>query len=193
LNRATLALVVLTFGLAAAPQADNWPQWRGPTANGVSGEKNLPLKWSKTENVAWRLALPEWSGSTPIIWGDRVFLNVADKQDLFLWSIDRNTGQPVWKRHLSAGNHRAQKQNMSTPSPVTDGRYVWVMTGTGFLKAFDFEGKELWARDTQKEYGRFGLNWGYGSSPLLHETSLYVQVLHGMRTDDPSYVLRIDR
>jgi outer membrane protein assembly factor BamB len=85
-----------------------------------------------------------------------------------------------------------QKQNMSSPSPVTDGRRVWVMTGTGVLKAFDFDGKELWARDIQKDYGRFGLNWGYGSSPLLHGDSLFVQVLHGMRTDDPSYLLRID-
>ena len=55
------------------------------------------------------------------------------------------------------------------------------MTGTGILKAFDFAGKELWTRDIQKDYGRFGLQWGYGSSPLLHEDSLYVQVLHGMR------------
>ena len=66
------------------------------------------------------------------------------------------------------------------------------MTGTGMLKAFDFEGKELWARDMQKDYGPFGLNWGYASSPLLHEGALYVQVLHGMKTDDPSYVMRID-
>ena len=70
---------------------------------------------------------------------------------------------------------------MSSPSPVTDGRHVWVMTGTGILKAFDFTGKEIWTRDIQKDYGRFGLNWGYGSSPLLHEDSLYVQVLHGMK------------
>jgi len=82
---------------------------------------------------------------------------------------------------------------MSSPSPVTDGSNVWVMTGTGILKAFDFTGKELWARDIQKDYGRFGLNWGYGSSPLLYEDSLYVQVLHGMRTDEPSYVLRISK
>jgi outer membrane protein assembly factor BamB len=67
------------------------------------------------------------------------------------------------------------------------------MTGTGILKGFDFAGRELWARDIQKDYGRFGLNWGYGSSPLLHGDSLYVQVLHGMRTDDPSYLLRIDK
>jgi outer membrane protein assembly factor BamB len=66
------------------------------------------------------------------------------------------------------------------------------MTGTGVLKAFDFTGKELWAREIQKDYGPFGLNWGYASSPLLHEGALYVQVLHGMKTDDPSYVLRID-
>ena len=67
------------------------------------------------------------------------------------------------------------------------------MTGTGILKAFDFAGKELWARDIQKDYGRFGLNWGYASSPLLHEDALFVQVLHGMKTDDPSYLLRIDK
>jgi outer membrane protein assembly factor BamB len=66
------------------------------------------------------------------------------------------------------------------------------MTGTGMLKGFDFSGKELWARDVQAEYGRFGLNWGYASSPLLHDGALYVQVLHGMKTDDPSYVMKID-
>jgi outer membrane protein assembly factor BamB len=82
---------------------------------------------------------------------------------------------------------------MSSPSPVTDGKNVYVMTGTGVLKGFDFNGKELWARDIQKDYGNFGLNWGYASSPLLFEDSLFVQVLHGMKTDDPSYVLRIDK
>jgi outer membrane protein assembly factor BamB len=81
---------------------------------------------------------------------------------------------------------------MSSPSPVTDGQTIWVMTGVGVLKAFDFKGQELWARDIQQDYGRFGLNWGYASSPLLHGGQLYVQVLHGMKTDDPSYVLRID-
>ena len=67
------------------------------------------------------------------------------------------------------------------------------MTGTGILKGFDFSGKELWARDIQKDYGPFGLNWGYASSPLLVDDSLYVQVLHGMKTDAASYVMRIDK
>src|SRR5437667_7819712 len=184
---------------AAISSAENWPQWRGPSLNGVSGEKNLPLRWSATDNVAWKLALPSWSGSTPVIWGDRIFLNVAEDlkistgDNLHLWCVDRAKGTVLWKRPLGGGNHREQKQNMSSPSPVTDGTHVWAMTGTGILKAFDFNGTEKWNRDIQKDYGRFGLNWGYGSSPLLHGDALYVQVLHGMRTRDPSYLLRIDK
>ena len=192
LTRVTLAFVML-WAAVAVPTAENWPQWRGPSLNGVSGEKNLPVRWSKTENVTWKLPLTSWSGSTPIVWGDRIFLNVVDGNDLYLWSVDRTRGVPLWKQRIGGGNVRMQKQNMSTPSPVTDGRGVWVMTGTGILKAFDLDGKELWMRDIQKDYGRFGLNWGYGSSPLLHEDALYVQVLHGMRTRDPSYLLRIDK
>ena len=84
------------------------------------------------------------------------------------------------------------KQNMSSPSPVTDGRHVWALTGTGMLAAFDFAGKEIWKRDIQKDYGRFGIMHGYAASPLLHENALYVPVLHGMMTDDPSYLLKID-
>ena len=189
-----IRIVFLLLALGSAPaHAENWPAWRGPSANGISRETNLPARWSKTENITWKLDLPEWSGSTAIIWGEHIFLNVAQGTDLHLWAVDRTKGQPIWKRHLSGGNHQERKQNMSSPSPVTDGRHVWVMTGTGILKAFDFGGKEIWARDIQKDHGRFGLNWGYASSPLLHEDALFVQVLHGMKTDDPSYFLRIDK
>jgi outer membrane protein assembly factor BamB len=173
--------------------ADNWPQWRGPSLNGVSSEKNLPVSWSSEENVSWKLALPGWSGSTPVIWNDRLFLNVAEGEDLYLWCVDKTKGALLWKKLLGGGNVKMRKQNMSSPSPVTDGKSVYVMTGTGVFKGFDFSGKELWARDIQKDYGEFGLNWGYASSPLLFEDALYVQVLHGMKTDDASYVLRIDK
>jgi outer membrane protein assembly factor BamB len=161
--------------------------------NGISAEKNLPVRWSTTENITWKLAMPERSGATPIVWGDHVFLNVGEGSGLSLWAVDRASGAVRWKRPLGDGNRRMMKQQMSSPSPVTDGRSVWVMAGTGVLKAFDFGGKELWTRDIQAEYGRFGLMWGYASSPLLFEDSLYVQVLHGMHTDDPSYLLRIDK
>jgi len=161
--------------------------------NGTSGETGLPVKWTADENIAWKLPMPEWSGSTPAIWGDLIFLTVAQGDALSVWCVDRRGPTVLWKGSIGGGNHKERKQNMSSPSPVTDGTAVYALTGTGMLKAFDFKGTPLWTRDIQKEYGRFGLNWGYASSPLLHGDALYVQVLHGMKTDEPSYLLRIDK
>ncbi len=193
-NNSSSLIVGLTFLIVNTQltTAEDWPTWRGPTGNGVSTETELPVTWDTEENILWKLAMPEWTGSTPIVWQNQIFLSVADGDKLELWNINRNTGQPVWKRFLGSGNHRERKQNMSSPSPVTDGERVWVMTGTGVLKAFDYAGNELWKRDIPQDYGEFGLMWGYASSPLLHENALYIQVLHGMKTDDPSYILRID-
>jgi outer membrane protein assembly factor BamB len=200
MHRGLSLTLVTTFVTAAVTvSADNWPQWRGPLATGAAAStvKNLPEKWAVAtgENIAWKVAMPSRSGATPIIWQDTIFLNVAaqpDSGDIELWSLNRATGAVNWKRPIAAGNYRINKQNMSSPSPVTDGRTVWVLTGVGILKAFDFKGAELWSRDIQKDYGAFGLNWGYASSPLLDGGMLYVPVLHGMKTDDPSYVLKID-
>jgi outer membrane protein assembly factor BamB len=191
--RTFLLLCVLCLTWFAGLQAENWPQWRGAAMNGVSQETGLPVKWTSTENITWKLPLPDFSGSTPVIWGDLIFLNVAEGDALSLWCVERNKPEVLWKRSMGSGNVKMRKQNMSSPSPVTDGKNVWALTGTGILKGFDFKGNELWMRDIQKDYGKFGLNWGYASSPLLHEDALYVQVLHGMKTDDPSYVLKIDK
>jgi len=196
MNR-TLPAICFSVAIATATVlAENWPQWRGPSLNGVSGESALPVKWTTSEGIAWKLPMPSLSGSTPIVWGERIFLSVATASKsgaLELWAVDRNGGQVVWKRPIAGGNNYQQKQNMSSPSPVTDGQSVWIMTGVGVLKAFDFSGREIWMRDIQRDYGRFGLNWGYASSPLLHLNTLYIQVLHGMKTDDPSYLLGIDK
>ena len=182
-------------GAAVIEQPDGAQQRGG---GGREGRPMTPITCSRieTENIAWKMALPAYSGSTPIIWGDTIFLNVAtgtNTGDLELWAIDRNKPTVLWKRPIAGGNNMQRKQNMSSPSPVTDGRHVWVLTGVGALKAFDFKGTELWARDIQADYGRFGLNWGYASSPLLQGDALYVQVLHGMKTDDASYVLKFDK
>ena len=187
------ALILLAaMILPASMTAENWPHWRGPQRSGVSPTIDLPSSWSATENIVWKLALPETSGSTPIIWKDHVFLNVAQGEELSIWAVSRQDGSVLWKRSLDNRNEDKRKGNMSSPSPVTDGRSVWVMTGTGILTAFDFEGNQLWQRDLQKDYGKFGILHGYSSSPLFHDGILYVQVLHGFHTDDPSYVLAID-
>jgi outer membrane protein assembly factor BamB len=175
------------------------PQGRGRGGRGgMEGRPLTPVKCDNivTKNVAWKLPLPAYSGSTPIIWGNTIFLNVATAANtgvIELWAVDKVKQSVLWKRQIVDSNHMERKQNMSSPSPVTDGRHVWVMTGLGILKAFDFQGEEIWTRDIQADYGRFGLNWGYASSPLLQADALYVQVLHGMKTDDPSYVLKIDK
>lgn len=190
--RTTAIVTLLVLFGAFDVAAENWPQWRGPKATGASGETGLPTSWSEGENVSWKLELPALSGSTPIIWGRHLFLNVGQGEELFLWAIDSGTGEILWRRRLGDRNHMMRKQNMSSPSPVTDGESVWVVTGTGLVKSFDFSGEELWTRNLPEEYGPIGIQWGYASSPLLMGDALIVQVIHGMKTDDPSYVLSLD-
>ncbi len=184
------SIVFLLFAVSLA--AENWPTWRGPRHDGTSAESNVPLQWNQNDNVAWKLAMPEVSGSTPVIWGDKIFLSSADSGKIMLWCVDRASGKLAWKQELAPADGKVRKGNMSSPSPVTDGKTIWAMSGTGHVRAFDFAGKELWRRDMWKDYGQFGLNHGYGSSPLLLNDGLVVQVLHGMKTDDPSYVIKFD-
>jgi outer membrane protein assembly factor BamB len=176
---------------AAAP--GDWPQWRGPRLTGASSETGLPVRWSTSENVAWKLDLPSHAAATPVTAGQAIFLTVPEGDSVSLWSIDLAKGVAVWTRPLGpAAGHANRKHNMSSPSPATDGQHVYAMTGSGVVKGFDVSGRELWSRDFQKEYGAFGLNWGYASSPLLYDGALFVEVLHGMRTSAASYVVRLD-
>ena len=92
-TRASLALFLSVLSFPAF--AENWPQWRGPTLNGISAEKNLPIHWSTTENVAWKLAMPGGSGATPIIWGNNIFLHVADGEER---SEERRVGKECRSR-----------------------------------------------------------------------------------------------
>jgi len=204
-----VVLGLLGLLLAGSLQA-NWPQWRGPNSNGSSTDAHdLALSWSPTENVLWRANLPSWSAATPAVWGDRVFVTSAEEgfarlnsdgnrggstahSKILLIALSRKNGSVLWQREVDSGNQLFRKQNSASPSPITDGKHVWIMTGNGKLSCFTLEGKEIWRRDIQADYGRFGLNHGYASTPLLHGERLYVQVLHGMHTDDPSYVFAVN-
>jgi outer membrane protein assembly factor BamB len=191
LNAISLAAGCLA-GLAAFPcLAENCPQWRGPFLNGSTTETNLPDTFSKTENVLWTAALPGPGHATPIIWDDSVFVNSPDEDgNLALLCLDRQTGKARWQKQVSTGNRTKGRNNMATPSPVTDGKTVWTMFGTGDLAAYDFSGKELWTRHLTKEYGPFVIMWLYGCSPLLYNGRLYVEILrHGPAE---SFVLCLD-
>ncbi len=159
--------------------AEDWPQWRGPQNNGVSAETGLPAKWSPTENVKWRLDLPGPAPSTPVVWGDRIFLTSADGDNLVLICASSD-GKLLWKKVVGTGNSdiRQGESNAAAPSPVTDGQHVWAFFGTGELACFDFAGNEVWKFDVQTRYKKFNIYWGISTSPLLDGDRLYLLLLH---------------
>jgi outer membrane protein assembly factor BamB len=208
-------LLVLVACVAQAD--DNWPQWRGPLLNGsTTTAKNLPVHWTETENVVWRTKLPSWSAATPIIWGDTIFVTSAEAgfqstetvkgvlddpvrggppsplEKILLFAINRQDGSVRWQQVVGMGNKVVRKQNMASPSPVTDGRHVWVLTGSGWLTCLDFDGKQIWQREIEKEYGELPAMWGYASSPLLYQGRLFVQVLHQEKKEKPPYLLALN-
>jgi outer membrane protein assembly factor BamB len=230
----TLALAVLVCSMPAPLLAANWPNWRGPNGDGTTTTvRNLPETWGPDQNIKWKVELPAWSGSSPVIWGDRIFLNSPSKeefkeapapapepppgarkrpnpgasrglamnspggQEILLVCLSRATGKEIWRQQYDRGNEIKMKQNMSSPTPVTDGRLVWVVSGNGMIAAFDLNGAEKWKFDIPKHYGNLGVQFGYGSSPLLLDGKLIVQVLQGtVRRDlpkhEPSFVFALN-
>jgi outer membrane protein assembly factor BamB len=177
------AWLVLSLSAAAprpAPRADNnWPQWRGPTYDGVSREVGLPAEWSATKNVAWTLRMPGMGSSTPAVWGDRIFLTSQDGSDLVLLCAS-TAGKELWRHKLGTGMRkvRGDEGNLASASPSTDGVHVWAFAGSGELACCDFDGKEVWKIDLQERYGRFDIQFGMHSTPLLHGDRLYLQLIH---------------
>jgi outer membrane protein assembly factor BamB len=186
-----LVAMVVLLSLAGATPAENWPQWRGPGGDGVSKETNLPTEWSSTKNVAWKLKLPGMGGSTPAVWGERIFLTSGDGPDLVLLCISTE-GKELWKRQLGTGDRKVQRGpegNNASPSPSTDGKYVYAFVGTGDCACFDFDGKEIWKFNAQERYGKFRMQYGMHSTPLLHGDRLYFQLIH----DGGAWVIAIDK
>ncbi len=204
---------------------DHWPQGRGPAQTGVGAASDLPATWGPETNVVWKTPMPSWSGASPIVWGERIFVmspsapapresGADDEQDaadegrgrrgrrgggrdpggdeLLLLCVAKGDGKVLWQRKLDEGNRLHRKGNNTSPSPVTDGEHVWAVTGTGQVTALAMDGSVAWTRNLQEDYGSFGHNWGYACSPLLAGGKLVVEVLHGMNTDDPSYVVAFD-
>lgn len=146
--------------------AENWPSWRGPHNDGQSAERNLPAKWSPTENIVWKIPLPEAGNSTPIVWGDRIFLTQAtDKgRSRGLLCFDRS-GRHLWQRLIEYREKEPTHENnpFCSGSPVTDGERVIACFGSAGVYCWDFAGKELWHRDL----GPLRHTFGTAPSPIL--------------------------
>jgi outer membrane protein assembly factor BamB len=172
--KAALLLCSLPFLASAA----NWPHWRGPNHDGLSAEVNLPSKWSATENILWRLPLPGAGSSTPVIWGERIFLTSAAPGEISLLCLS-TAGKELWRQPLGIEKNGGKREgNGASPSPSTDGQRVYALTGAGEFAAFNFEGKEIWRLNVQEKFGKFRYGFGFHSTPLLHQGRLYLQLIH---------------
>ncbi|MBL8828891.1 MAG: PQQ-like beta-propeller repeat protein, partial [Planctomycetaceae bacterium] len=158
----------LLVGSALSACGGDWPAWRGPTGQGHCDEKNLPLTWSDTENVKWKVALEHQGNSTPIIFGDRIYLTQAHKDGVVrsLICLNRADGKSLWQRDVPY-DQKERNWNPSwycNASPVTDGKLIVVSFGSAGMYCYDTAGKEIWKRT---DLGKWEHAFGNGSSPVL--------------------------
>ncbi len=182
MNRLHFAVgCVLVGSLVATTQAENWPNWRGPKNDGISHETHVPVKWSETENIAWKLPMPGPAGSTPIVWSDRIFLTSVDADGQLLLLAVGTDGKEQWRQVIATGNKnvRGDEGNFASPSPLTDGQHVWTLMGDGTLACFTLAGKQVWKFNVQDRYGKLELQFGLTSTPVLDGDVLYLQLIHG--------------
>lgn len=177
--RNTLTLLLGVFILVGVLYAENWHQWRGPNNDGISHETDVPIQWSQTENVKWRLPLPGEAASTPVVSEDKIFLTSAEGNALVLMCISTE-GEELWKQTVGRGNRsvRGGEGNSAAPSPVTDGEHVWVFLGTGDLACYDFDGNRVWHTNLAERYGSFNLYFVMSTTPLLDKERLYIHLIH---------------
>ena len=205
-----MRLVVLFFVVAGLIRAENWPGWRGPSGDGISAGKGIPTKWSSKENIAWRIAVPGEGHSSPIVWGDKVFLtsSLTEKNKRILLCIDRLSGQTVWQRDVVQSPpetvHRLNSRASGTPA--TDGKQVYVTfmraegdeviapnvgserlitPGKIIVAAYDLDGNEKWKTNV----GDFLSAHGFNTCPVLFEDLVILNGDH----DGNAYLVALDR
>ncbi len=178
-RKISIGTIIAILIISSPTQATDWPQWRGPFFNGSTDEKNLPDSWSQTENIAWVSPLPGFGSATPVICKSRVFVSsmVKSGPEFAALCFDAKDGKKLWEKHIGSDTRNYRRNDMASPSPVTDGKHVFFLYGNGELVGFDYNGNKLFSRNIEKEYGNLALQWGYSSSPLLYKNKLYILVI----------------
>jgi outer membrane protein assembly factor BamB len=209
-----LLLILAAAGLELSA-ADNWPQFRGPQSNGaVADDPRLPDTWSATANVMWKTDIPGIGWSSPVVWGDRIFLtsvisavapespkkglyfggnreNIpADEHRWMVYAVDWRTGKIVWEREVHRGVPRSShhlKNTYASETPATDGERVYAYFGNLGMFVFDMDGKPVWKQSWGPFRTRYG--WGTAASPVLHKERIYVV----NDNDDGSFLVSLDK
>ncbi|HEY8503045.1 MAG TPA: PQQ-binding-like beta-propeller repeat protein, partial [Gemmataceae bacterium] len=192
---------------------ENWPQFRGPEAGVAEGE-GLPSEWSTTKNVAWVAEIPGRGWSSPVVWGDRVFLTTVEKEGEFeaaqkglyfggerfkpsdevhrwlVLCLDFHTGKVIWRQKAAEGKPKFAihiKNSYASETPVTDGERVYAYFGNKGLYVYDLDGNPVWSREFEPKKMRMG--WGTAASPVLHGDRLFIV----NDNEEDSYLLCLDK
>jgi outer membrane protein assembly factor BamB len=208
-------LLLSLFTTLALPGVDNWPQFRGPRSNGVAADDPaLPDTWSATRNVVWKAEIPGSGWSSPVVWGDRIFLTSvistvapeAPKKGLYfggnrenipnddhrwmVYAVDWKTGKVAWEREVhrgTPGSSHHLKNTYASETPVTDGERVYAYFGNLGLFVFDMDGKPAWSQHWGPFHTRYG--WGTAASPVLYKDRVYIV----NDNDDQSFLTALDK
>jgi outer membrane protein assembly factor BamB len=212
-----LVMTCLLAGVAGSERTaeaeHSWPQWRGPLGTGVAPHAQPPLEWSETKHIRWKMALPGKGHSTPIVWGERIFLTTAipygesvkprfvrpgahdnliltQNHEFAVLAVSRKTGKILWQQTVhKATPHEAGHltASLASASPVTDGEHVFAFFGSYGLYCLDTSGKLLWKKDLGQMHSKHG--HGEGSSPALHGDTLIVNWDH----EEQSFLVALDK
>jgi outer membrane protein assembly factor BamB len=206
MKRFTLTLISLTL-TAVSVNAQNWPQFRGPSASGVVEGSTAAVQWNaeKSENIRWKTNIPGLGHSSPVVWGNKVFISTAvtsgakdetryglygdvapvkddPKHTWKVYALDKNTGKILWERVAYEGVPKVKRHPKSThadSTPVTDGKYLVVLFGSHGLYAYDLNGKLMWKQDLGVlDSGWFydpDYQWEHGSSPVIYKDLVIIQ------------------
>ena len=181
------ATLLITAGALSVSGQTNWPQWRGPTADGHSDERSLPLEWTP-DSVAWKTPLPGSGQSSPVIWGDHIFLtsSLDQGQERLVFCIRRTDGKVLWKQVAWTGEPEPthDMNGWASATCTTDGQRVIAFFGKGGLHCFSVDGKHLWSRDL----GRFEGPWGTAASPLIVGN----MVVQNCDSDADAFLISVD-
>ena len=180
----TLAPPCLWADDATKPDVGVWSRFRGPNGSGVSSDRNIPLTFGPADNILWKIETPGVGNSSPIVWGNRLFLHAAsrDGKQRSLVCLDIHDGKVRWQKTFSAQPAKIRSDSsLASSTPATDGSSVFVCFWDGkdvVAAAFDLEGKQLWS----KNLGVFNSQHGPGASPILYQDKLILA--HDMDKDD---------
>jgi outer membrane protein assembly factor BamB len=194
-------LLITSFGPVA--QAEDWPRFRGPSGQGISTETGLPVHWSATSNVMWKTEIPGEGWSSPIIFGDRVFVTTTTENGVScrVLCVSRKDGKILWNKEalLQVPKRKERMNSYATPTPVTDGQSVFVVFGDGSIASLSNTGEVLWTNRDFKFYSQHGLS----ASPILYEDLLIMpydgssegedKKIGWQKPWDQSYIVALDK